>query len=233
MRAFGVILGLGCAALLCPPGARAEPIALALNGGTGGFSVNTSTFASTASSLDLGTITLGGGSSTLIFIDGLAARRDYTVTFQVEGTTRSPFTTLTAEILDPLSDGFDSMDGAQPAYVPASYSTSNNTDGLSFAWNSGLERSAVFASGGAAMLHVDEDTNAHDMLAFHGFGPGAGADVSFGVRDNLGSRGFLLRLSTDGRALASTPEPASLLLLGTGLVGLARYGRRRRQQQMA
>ena len=56
---------------------------------------------------------------------------------------------MTAEILDPLSDGFDAMDPQpQPGYVPAGYPTSNNTDGLSFAWNSGLKRSATFASGG-------------------------------------------------------------------------------------
>ena len=227
MRALGVVIGLGCAALLCPPGARAEPITLALHGGTGGFSASPGSFSSTPFSFDLGTIALDGGSSALIFIDGLSARQDYSVTFQVEGSAASPFTTLTAELLDPLSDGFDAADGTQPSYVPAGFSTSNNTDGLSFAWSSGLERSATFAGGGAATLHVDEDTNSHDLLAFHGFGPGAIADVTFGVRDNLGSRGFLLRLSTDGQALSSTPEPASLLLLATGLAGLARYGRRR------
>jgi hypothetical protein len=212
---------------MCPPGARAEPIALSLNGGTGGFSASPGSFSSTPYSLDLGTIALDGGSSALIFVDGLAARKDYSVTFQVEGSAASPFTALTVEMLDPLSDGFDAVDGTQPSYAPAGFSTSNNTDGLSFAWNSGLTRSASFAGGGSATLHVDEDTDSHDLLAFHGFGPGAMANVTFGVRDNLGSRGFLLRLSTDGQALSSTPEPASLILLATGLAGLARYGRRR------
>jgi hypothetical protein len=221
------MVGLGCATLLCPPGARAEPIALALNGGTGGYSASVGTFSSTPYSIDLGTIGLDGGSSALIFVDGLSGRRDYSVTFQLEGVAGSAFTTLTAELLDPLSDGFDGADGTQPSYTPAGYSTSNNTDGLSFAWNSGLARSASFADGGAATLRVDEDSNSRDLLAFHGFGPGAMAAVTFGVRDNLGGRGFLLRLSTDGQALSSTPEPASLLLLATGLAGLARYGRRR------
>ena len=228
MRALGVIVALGCASLLCPPGARAEPISLALQGGTGGFSADAGAFTASGSSIDLGTIALDGGSSALIFVDGLRARQDYSVTFQIQGSAASPFTILTAELLDPLSDGFDAMDGPQPSYVPASYSTSNNTDGLSFAWSSGLERSATFAGGGSATLHVDEDTNSHDLLAFHGFGPGAMAAVTFGLRDNLGSRGFLLRLSTDGESLSSSPEPASLLLLGTGLAGLARFARRRK-----
>jgi hypothetical protein len=227
MRKLAILCGLGCATLLCPPGARAEPISLAVTGGTGGFAASADTFTSASYVIDLGTITLDGGSSTLISIDGLAARKDYAVTFQIAPMEGAAFTTLTAELLDPLSDGFDAMDASQPSYVPDGYSTSNNTDGLSFAWNSGLTRSASFADGGVATLRVDEDTNAHDLLAFHGFGPGAGADVTFGVRDNLGSRGFVLRLSTDGEALSSTPEPASLLLLATGVAGLARFGRRR------
>ena len=230
MRALGILCGLGCAALLCPPGARAEPIALSLAGGSGGYAANADRFAASSTfMIDLGTITLDGGSSTLISIDGLSARQNYNVTFDVAGLEGTGITTLTAELLDPLSDGFDAVDPeAQPAYVPAGFSTSNNTDGLSFAWNSGLERSASFASGGAATLRVDEDSNSHDLLAFHGFGPGTGAAVTFGIRDNLGSRNFLLRLSTDGQAaLSSTPEPASLLLLATGLAGVARFARRR------
>ena len=229
MRALGILCGLGCAALLCPPGARAEPIALSLAGGSGGYAATVDNFAASSGYLiDLGTISLDGGSSAIISVDGLAARKDYAVTFTVAGLEGSGITTLTAELLDPLSDGFDAVDPSQPSYVPDGFSTSNNTDGLSFAWNSGLDRSASFASGGTAALHVDEDTNSHDLLAFHGFGPGTAADVTFGIRDNLGSRGFLLRLSTDGQAaLSSTPEPASLLLLATGLAGLARFGRRR------
>jgi hypothetical protein len=229
MRALGILCGLGCAALLCPPGARAEPIALSLAGGSGGYAATVDNFSTSSGYLiDLGTISLDGGSSAIISVDGLAARKDYAVTFTVAGLEGSGITTLTAELLDPLSDGFDAVDPSQPSYVPDGFSTSNNTDGLSFAWNSGLDRSASFASGGTAALHVDEDTNSHDLLAFHGFGPGTAADVTFGIRDNLGSRGFLLRLSTDGQAaLSSTPEPASLLLLATGLAGLARFGRRR------
>jgi PEP-CTERM motif len=224
MKQFGLILGLGCLALLWPTRARAEPISASIFSSTAGVSADTSAF-SFGTAIDLGTLTLSGGSSTIIHVSGLQAGANVPVTFTLVDSAMNPFTKFTVEILDPLSDGFDAADPArQPGYVPAGFSTSNNTDGLSFAWNSGLARSAMFASGGAATLRIDEDTNARDLLSFRGFSAGDQAKVTFGLRDNLGNRDFLVRLSVNGDpGASSTPEPASLLLIGTGLVGLWRF----------
>lgn len=222
MKRLGLMIGLGCA-LAIPTGARAEPISATVFSSTSGVTADASAFVTAGTTIDLGTLSLSGGSSTVIRIDGLQAHANVPVTFTLIDSAVNPFTAFTVEILDPLSDGFDAADPTQPAYVPSGYSTSNNTDGLSFAWNSGLVRSATFASGGSATLHVDEDTNARDMLSFRGFTAGDHAKVTFGLRDNLGNRDFLIRLSVNGRAGASsTPEPASLLLLGTGVLGLFR-----------
>jgi hypothetical protein len=211
------------------PAARAEPISITVSNPSGGFTADDTTFTTGPLTIDLGTISMQGGSSGFLSLEGLRRNKDYVVTFDIVDPTGNPWTEMTAEVLDPLSDGLNAGDPAianQPSYVPAGFSTSTTHDGLSFAQSHGLARSATFAGGGSATVFADETTNARDLLTFSGFSNGV-AHVTFGLRDYWGGRNFLLRLSVNGGDLTKNPEPASLVLLGTGLLGLIGYRRQR------
>ncbi len=217
-------------AILLPAAtARAGPVSVELTSSRGGFAAGIATDG--WYSIDLGAVAMPSALSTGSFmVNGLTAGADYTVTFMLEGA--AALDRVRLEILDRAGDGDDRWDpGVQPAGLPDGYSTSNNFDGLSFAQGSGVERRAAFP-GGAAGVNADEDTHNGDVLLFSGLSGAESATFTFGLRDRIGGHGFLLRLSGDADVdAAQTPEPASLLLLGTGLAGLV--ARRRRHGALA
>lgn len=211
--------------LMAPMAARAEPISISVTSGLQGFSMTGATMGST---IDLGTIGLPNVNAVGdVLLAGVRTDTNMVVSFVLEGIGR--FDTLRLELFNPWGSNNWDDPAEQPAHLPKGYSTSNNSDALSFAQDSGLERSAVFA-GGLATVFADELTHRGDILTFSGLAGAESARVTFAIRDGLkflkgnSQAPFLLRISAADPV--SAPEPASMLLLGSGLAGIIAVRRR-------
>jgi hypothetical protein len=216
-----VLPGACCALLFSAAHARAESVSLAAGTST--------TFSYTVSGgevdiylpqiIDVGPIFLE--------LNGLQANMNYLFRTHLTNLTGTTWNSVETELLNQAGVGDDSHDSEAPApWMPANYSGSNEVDGFGFAQNSGLERSAS----GFADVFADEWTNARDFLRFSGGSVLTGGKtlLTFGIREFNGNRPFLLALGPNGVNVAPTPEPTTMLLMGTGLLGLARAAKRRR-----
>ena len=223
-----VAAGLLSAALLVTVGVQpASAVAISIHPSSTGLT--SMSFSSSGTSITIEE-TFGSTGIGALLISGLTEGTSYTVTKRITVAAPVSFTSIALELLDPAGDAEDGSDPKPyPSFVPAGFTTSSDGDGLSFAQGSGIPR----VSSHFATVTADELSDARDFLDFtDGIVPsGTTFSLTFGLRVNPGSgqQPFLLVQRPNTRSTGSIPEPATMLLFGSGIAAAVAAARRRRQ----
>lgn len=211
---------LPCAAALALAGAlpaRAVPTCSLGAGNLGLASVSCSLVGTTLTISE----TWNSAAAGSVQISGLDIGVSYTVVKEIQNQSGVSWDRMAIELLDPLGDANDALDvGPYPGFVPAGYSTSNDSDGLSFAQGFGIARvSSVFAD-----VVADELTDARDFLDFSNgsWTDGLFGTIQFGLVDQGlgGSVNQPLLLVQRPNESSTVPEPSTALITGLALAGL-------------
>jgi len=171
----------------------------------------------------------------IVQITGLENTVQYTVVKIITNSSGTHWTSFAQELLDPA--GFaDDTDDPAPAFAPPGFTSSNDTDGLSFAQGSGIPRTSIAFGSTAA-----DELGGRDFLDFFGGTLLAGGvdTMNFGLSDNNGvgsgvcvgdvcpNQPFLLVQRPNTRSVVGVPQPSTLVLLGAGLLVAAFVAHRR------